>query len=305
MKGRSLTGLQDLSPEEVCLVLDTAQEQKARLARGERLRPVLDGMTVGMIFEKPSLRTRVSFEVAARQLGGEPTFLGRDEVGLGLRETVKDFARVISRYVDILVARVFKHEHIEELVRECSVPVINALSDYLHPCQGLADALTIIERFDEVNGAKVCFIGDGNNVARSLANVCAALGMQFAIASPPGYELDEAFVAGLKQYMPGFEIQAGSNAKEIAAGADVIYTDVWASMGQEEEAAERERAFADFQVNADLMAVASDRAIAMHCLPAHRGLEITDEVMDGPQAAVYDQAENRLHAQRALISLIM
>jgi len=302
---RSLTSVRDLTREEIERIHALAVEQKARLAAGGTLEPVMRGKHTGMIFEKPSLRTRVSFEVATRQLGGAVTFLGRDEVGLGKREAVRDFARVLSRYVDLIVARTFRHEHIEEIAAESRVPVINALSDYLHPCQALGDTLTIREHLGDPAGLKVCFIGDGNNVARSLALACGALGMRFVLAAPEGYGFDESFLRALREYAPEAEVETGTDPKALVRGADVVYTDVWASMGQEAEAAERDRIFRPFQLNGDLMRLASERAIAMHCLPAHRGQEITDEVMDGPQSAVYDQAENRLHAQRALMTLIM
>ena len=305
MKGRSLMSVRDLSREEIEQIHTLAIEQKARLAAGEMLEPVMKGRNTGMIFEKPSLRTRVSFEVATRQLGGGVTFLGRDEVGIGKREAVRDFARVLSRYVDLIVARTFSHAHIEEIAAESSVPVINALSDYLHPCQALGDALTIREHLGDLAGLKVCFCGDGNNVARSLVLISGALGMRFALAAPEGYGFDDQFLRLLKDYAPEADIETGADPKGLVAGADVVYTDVWASMGQETEAERRNAAFQPYQLNADLMKLASDRAIAMHCLPAHRGREITDEVMDGPQSVVYDQAENRLHAQRALMSLIM
>ena len=283
------------------------ERQKRTLAEEGRLGAVLDGKTLAMLFEKPSLRTRVSFEVAMTQLGGHAIFLGRDEVGLGKREAIRDFGRVLSRYVDGIIARVFQHRHVVELARNSRVPVVNALSDYAHPCQALADLWTVKERLGRWEGVKLVFIGDGNNVARSAGFLCAKLGVRFALASPKGYGFDDAYVRKLKRIAVGkrFRLETGTDPKKLLRGADVVYTDVWASMGQESEREQRKKAFAPYQLDGRMLKQAKASAIVLHCLPAHRGEEITDEVMDGPQAAMYDQAENRLHTQRALLTLLM
>ena len=304
MRTKSLTGIRDLSAEEIREILDLATVQKRILKSGGLLRSTLQGKAVGMMFEKPSLRTRVSFEIATTQLGGHVVFMGADEVQIGKRETVADFARVLSRYVDMIVTRTFKQEHVEEIALESSVPVINALSDYEHPCQALGDMLTISEHLGECEGLSVCFIGDGNNVARSLAVACAALGARFTLAAPEGYSFEKGFFDLVREYAPGADLLSGADPREMVSGADVVYTDVWASMGQEAETEKRKRDFKDFQLNSELMNLASKKAIAMHCLPAHRGEEITGDVMDSARSVVYDQAENRLHAQRALMTIL-
>jgi ornithine carbamoyltransferase len=261
-----------------------------------------------MVFQKPSLRTRVSFEMGMIHLGGQAIYISPNEIKLGERESVPDAARVLSRYVDGIMARVFAHADMLALARYASVPVINGLSDYNHPCQGLADFLTIVEAKGwNLTGKKLAYVGDGNNVAVSLIFGAAMLGMDFAIAGPPGYELP-ADVWALGQKLAaasGSTLLATHDPHEAVAGADVVYTDVWASMGQEEEAAERARIFAPYQVNEELMAEAKPDAIAMHCLPAHRGQEITDGVCDGPHSALWDQAENRMHAQKAVLVELM
>jgi ornithine carbamoyltransferase len=268
---------------------------------------ILAGKTLALLFEKPSLRTRVSFEVAMQQLGGRALYLSPAEVGLGGREPVADVARVLSRYVDAIAARTFKHETVEELARWADVPVINALSDGEHPCQTLADLLTIYEKKGRWRGLVLSFVGDGNNVARSLMLGSAMVGMDFRIASPQGYSLSKALVDRAESLAAasGAAVFCLESPQEAVRGADVVYTDVWASMGQEEEQAERMRAFSGYQVNAELLALASPDAIVMHDLPAHRGEEIADEVIEGPQSVVFDQAENRLHAQKAVLALIL
>ncbi len=295
--------LADLTPDELRGLLDLAIKLKAEWQAGGNP-PLLKGRTLGLLFQKPSLRTRVSFEMAMIHLGGQALYLSPAEIQLGKRESVPDVARVLSRYVDGIMARVFGHADILALAEYSRVPVINGLSDYNHPCQGLADFLTIVERRGpELRGRKLAFIGDGNNVATSLLFGATLLGMDFAIAGPEGYELPGdvwALGQGFAQ-ASGSELLATNDPEEAVAGADVIYTDVWASMGQEDEADERASIFMPYQVNEALLAQAKPDVIAMHCLPAHRGQEITDAVCDGPHSVLWDQAENRMHAQKAIL----
>ena len=302
LRGRDLLSIGDLSADEVLAVVDTA----LRLKNGESA-PILRGKTLALVFEKPSLRTRVSFEVAMRQLGGHCLYLSPPEVGLGEREPAADVARVLSRYVDAIAARTFNHESVEELARYADVPVINALSDGEHPCQALADLLTIREKKGRWRGVSLAFIGDGNNVARSLMLGAAMLGMDFRVASPRDYCLAPDLVAGAGAVAAaaGGSVASLESPSDAVRGADVVYTDVWASMGQEHEAAQRLEAFAGYQVDIALMTEAAPDAIFMHDLPAHRGEEVTDEVIEGPQSVVFDQAENRLHAQKAVLALIL
>ncbi len=308
MRGRDIVSIADFSPEELACVLETALRMKSASRAGsvshERM---LSRKTLALVFEKPSLRTRVSFEAGMRQLGGECIYLSPAEVGLGQREPVKDVARVLSRYVDCIAARTFGHETVEELARYSTVPVINALSDWEHPCQALADLLTIRERKGGLRSVKLAFIGDGNNVARSLCLGAAMSGMDFRIASPRGYELDAASVERARALAEkcGGSVTLVDRPQVAVAGAEVVYTDVWASMGQEAEAAARLKAFAGFTVDAMLMGEAQPEAIFMHDLPAHRGEEVTDEVMEGTQAVVFDQAENRMHAQKAALAMVL
>jgi len=297
----------DLTPDGLRDLLQKAVALKAEWKAGGN-RPLLEGKTLGMVFQKPSLRTRVSFEMGMIHLGGQALYISPDEIKLGERESVPDAARVLSRYVDGIMARVFAHADMLALARYASVPVINGLSDYNHPCQGLADFLTIVEAKGwDLGGKRLAFIGDGNNVAVSLIFGAAMLGMDFAIAGPPGYELPaDVWAQGQKlAAASGSTLLATHDPHEAVAGADVVYTDVWASMGQEEEAAERARIFAPYQVNEPLVAEAKPDAIVMHCLPAHRGQEITDGVCDGPHSALWDQAENRMHAQKAVLVELM
>ncbi len=295
--------LADLSPQEINHLLDLAIELKEEWKQGGN-RPLLKGKTLGMIFQKPSLRTRVSFDMAMLHLGGHALYLSPNEIQLGVRESIPDVARVLSRYVDAIMARVFAHSDVVTLAEYSRVPVINGLSDYSHPCQGLADFLTIIEyKGRDLRGRKLAFVGDGNNVATSLLFGATKLGMDFAIATPPGYELP----AGVWELGQKFAAESGSrilathDPVEAVREADVIYTDVWTSMGQEAEAAQRAQVFPPYQVNAALVAKARPDVIVMHCLPAHRGQEITDDVADGPHSALWDQAENRMHAQKAIL----
>ncbi len=266
-------------------------------------KPILKNKTLGMIFQKPSLRTRVSFDMGMLQLGGHALYLSPNEIGLGERESIADVARVLSRYVDGIMARVFAHAHVAELARFAEAPVINGLSDWEHPCQALADALTIVERKQRLAGLRVAFFGDGNNVARSLMLACALGGAHFVCASPRGYALDADATAKARGLAAksGGSVMLTESPTDAARGADVLYTDVWTSMGQEQEVAERARIFLPFQLNAALLALAKSDALILHCLPAHRGQEITDAVMDGAQSAVFDQAENRMHAQKAVL----
>jgi ornithine carbamoyltransferase len=302
-----LLSLSDLTPAQLRGLLTLAVELKEEWKAGGN-RPVLKGKTLGMIFEKPSLRTRVSFEVGMNQLGGHARSLFPFEIQLGKRESVPDVARVLSRYVDGVMARVFNHADLVTLAEYSRVPIINGLSDYSHPCQGVGDFLTIVERQGwDLRGKKLAFIGDGNNVAVSLLFGATLLGMDYAIAGPPGYELPAKAWALGQQFAAasGSHLLATQDPHEAAAGADVIYTDVWTSMGQEAETEARLRIFAPYQVNAALVALARPDVIAMHCLPAHRGQEITDEVCDGPHSALWDQAEDRMHAQKAILVELM
>jgi ornithine carbamoyltransferase len=281
--------------------------EQALVMKQGGMRCLLPWRSVALLFEKPSLRTRVSFDVAVSQLGGHCLYLSPQEVGLGQREPVPDVARVLSRYVDCIVARVFSHGTLEALAQYSTVSVINALSDFEHPCQALADLLTIRERKGKLEGVRLAYVGDGNNVARSLAFLCALLGVDFVIASPNGYELDSATVgkAQATAEAHGSRVSSISDPVEAVAGCDVVYTDTWTSMGQEAEAAVRRDAFSGFQVNAALMAHAMPDAIFMHCLPAHHGEEVTTDVLNGPSSVVFDQAENRLHAQKAVLAQIL
>ena len=296
----------DLSPAEFSQILLTAKKLKAKW-RKHGNKPILKNKTLGMVFQKPSLRTRVSFDMAMLHLGGQALYLSPNEIGLGQRESIADVSRVLARFVDGIMARVFAHAHVTELAQYSSVPVINGLSDYEHPCQAMADVLTIVEHHRKLKGLKVVFLGDGNNVARSLMFACALGGAHFVCASPKGYTLDEASLAKARAFCKksGGSVELTEDPQAAARGADVLYTDAWASMGQEAEAAERARIFPPFQINSQLVALAKPRAIVLHCLPAHRGSEITDDVMDGRQSAVFDQAENRMHAQKAIVALLM
>jgi ornithine carbamoyltransferase len=305
LKGRSLVSLKDFSTEEVLQVLRTAEMLKLERLRGQP-HPLLAGKTLAMIFQKPSLRTRVSFEAGMTQLGGHAIYLGPADISLGQRETAEDIALVLSRYCDIIMARVFGHHLVEDLAGHAGVPVINGLSDEEHPCQVLADLQTVLEKKGRFAGLKFVYVGDGNNMCHSLMYGCARVGMDFVAVTPPNYRpLDrvttEAAAIGKQN---GCSITATSDIAEGVSGADVVYTDVWASMGQEAEAQERARHFRPYQVNAKLMAHAKRDAIILHCLPAHYGEEIDYETTRAPGSAIFDQAENRLHAQKALMVLM-
>ena len=294
---RHFVDLYDLSPDSAKDLLARALELK-RQGRGSLY---LAGRTLGLIFEKPSLRTRVSFEAAIAQLGGNAIFLRGKDVGLGVRESIEDFARVISQYVDALAVRTFSHLTIEELARHATIPIINALSDQAHPCQAMADLMTIHEAFGGLDGLKLVFVGDGNNVARSMALASALLGLEFVLAAPKGYEFPAGFRAKFEAAFPKVPLVVEHDPARAVAGANVVYTDVWASMGQEHEADLRRSAFQPFQVNEPLLASARKDAIFLHCLPARRGEEVTPEVLDGPRSMIIPQAANRLHFQKVLL----
>ena len=306
MKPTHYLDITEWSAQEFMGLLDLAVFLKREWKSGGN-RPVLAGKVLGMVFQKPSLRTRVSFEVGMKHLGGDALYLSPDEIGLGKRESIADVARVLSGYVQGIMARVFAHDHVLELAKWASVPVINGLSDYNHPCQGLADLMTIYEYFGKVEGLKIAFIGDGNNVATSLLMGAALLGANFSIASPPGYELDAPVLVKARPLAEKTHITIETFEDPLAAvaGADVVYTDTWTSMGQEAEAGERRKRFQKYQVNSALLSKANRGAIVMHCLPAHRGEELTDEVADGPQSMIFPQAENRMHAQKAVLVELM
>jgi len=303
---RHFLSLADHSGQELQTLLDLARQLKSEWKAGGNS-PKLQAKVLAMVFQKPSLRTRVSFDMAMRHLGGDALYLSPAEIGLGKREAIKDVSRVLSGYVDCIMARVFEHRHVLELAQHARVPVINGLSDFSHPCQALADGLTILEQFGRLGGLNLTFVGDGNNVAVSLLFLAARMGMNFTIAGPEGYELAGQVVETGRQMAAesGGAVRILRDPREAVAGAQVIYTDTWVSMGQEEDSARREAAFRPYQVNSELVALADRSAVVLHCLPAHRGQEITDEVADGPQSLIFPQAENRLHAQKAiLVSLL-
>lgn len=302
MKGKDLLSITDLEAEDIRLLLSDAISLKS-----QGWLDLLKGKSLAIMFEKPSLRTRVSFELAMRQLGGETIYLSPAEVGLGGRESVPDVARVLGRYVDAVAARTFSHHSLEVLAEYSPVPVINALSDWEHPCQALADLLTIAEKKGELKGLTLAFIGDGNNSARSLMLAASLTGMNFRIASPVGYTIDEETLRLAQSQAAASDggVLCTDRPQLAVEGADIVYTDVWASMGQENEAKKRRKAFAGYRVDAGLFALAKPDAIFMHDLPAHRGEEVTDEVIDGAHSVVFDQAENRLHAQKALLAALL
>lgn len=292
----------DFSPTDIQSMLDLAiRLKKEHFAGGNA--PILKGKVLGMIFQKPSLRTRVSFDMAMRHVGGDALYLSPNEIGLGQRESIADVARVMAGYVNAIMARVFEHAHVVELARWSSVPVINGLSDYNHPCQAMADALTIIEEFNSMKGLNITFIGDGNNVAVSLMHICAKLGANFTFGGPAGYDLSSKAVEHAQAFASasGSQLRFLQDPHEAVRSADVIYTDTWTSMGQEAETKKREAVFPPFQVNEALVDEAKPHAIVLHCLPAHRNHEITDAVADGTHSRLFPQAHNRLHAQKAVL----
>jgi len=292
----------DFTTDEIQNLLDLGLKFKQDQKQG-RLKPILKDQVLAMVFQKPSLRTRVSFDMAMRTLGGDALYLSPQEIGLGKRESIADVARVLSGYVNIIMARVFEHSHIFELAKWSQVPIINGLSDYNHPCQAMADALTILEEFGDLNGLNISYIGDGNNVAVSLMKIVTKLGAHFRIANPEGFDMPEAAIVQSEAFaiLSGGSISLLRDPKAAADQTDVIYTDTWTSMGQEEEARKREQVFPPYQVNQKLVKLAKPNAIVMHCLPAHRGYEITDDVADGLQSRLFPQAENRMHAQKAIL----
>ncbi len=310
MSARSLITTTDLSSEEVALLVAdaaTLRLQRPALNRGERRDTLLQGRTVALLFEKPSTRTRISFEVAVAELGGTPLPLSSADLQLGRGETVADTGAVLGRYVQAIVVRTFGQRRLEELADSSGLPVINALTDEEHPCQALADLLTVHDEFGGFAGRTLSYVGDGNNVAHSLLLACASVGLGVRIAHPDGYAPDAAVVAAaeLRAARHGSEVSVTTDPHAAASGTDVLYTDVWASMGQEDESTERAQVFAPFQVDAELLALATEDAIVLHCLPAHRGEEIAADVIDGPRSRVFDQAENRLYAQKAVLAALV
>jgi ornithine carbamoyltransferase len=300
---RHVLTLLELTPAEIKRIFELSKELKDKLSEGIR-EAVLPGRVQALLFERPSMRTRVSFETAMGHLGGTTLFLGQD-VGWGKREATNDFAQVLSQYVDVVVCRSASHARLEELARFCTCPVINGLTDLAHPCQALADLYTLDEIHGPLEGKRLAYIGDANNVARSLAVACGKLGVEFAIASPSKYQFDRDFLETLTMAAPEVRVLQTADPAEAVRGAVGVYTDVWASMGQEAQADERHKAFANYQVNSALMEQAPEGAIFLHCLPAHRGEEVTDEVIDGHYSAVLVQAANRLHVQKGLLAWLL
>ncbi len=306
LKGRDFLSLKDFSPEELWLLLKTAGYLKTgSYLHGQQ--EILSGKTLGMVFAKNSTRTRVSFEVAMRQLGGHALFLNAQDLQLGRGETIADTARVFSRYLDGIMIRTYAHDDAVELARYADIPVINGLTDWVHPCQALADIFTLYEKKGRVAGLKLAYVGDGNNVAHSLLYGGALFGMKVFVATPPAYRPSPVVVEEATAIAgeTGGTVAVVDDPQEAVRGADAVYTDVWVSMGQEAEREERLAVFRPYQVNAELMALADERAVVLHCLPAHKGEEITEEVFEGPQSVVFDQAENRLHVQKAILAMLL
>jgi len=299
---KDFLAIADYTQNEIQDILDQAVELKKEWSEKGNP-PLFKNKVLAMIFQKPSLRTRVSFDMAMRHMGGDALYLSPAEIGLGKRESIADVARVVSGYVDVVMARVFDHQHVLELAKWADIPVINGLSDYNHPCQAAADALTIQENLGNLKGLNVVYIGDGNNVSVSLMHICAKLGANFTIANPEGYGMDQEAIALGEKFAQesGSTIRQLTDPVEAVQGAQAIYTDTWVSMGQDEEAAKRKEIFPPYQVNQELLERADKDAIVLHCLPAHRGEEITDEVADGPQSRLFPQAHNRLHAQKSIL----
>lgn len=306
MRGRDFLSVNNFSKKELQEILALALRLKRELKEG-REHHLLKGRTLGMIFQKPSTRTRVSFEVAMWQLGGQALFLNAQDLQIGRGEPLKDTARTLSRYLDGIMIRTFAHSEAEELAAYASVPVINGLTDLLHPCQAMADMLTLLERFGRLEGLQLAYVGDGNNVAHSLMLAAARLGVQMAVATPPGYEPNREIVdaAKIDSALTGTSLLVTNDPALAVLGAQAVYTDVWASMGQEAEHAERCALFQPYQLNSRLLAQAAPGAMVLHCLPAHRGEEITEQVLEGPQTAVFEQAENRLHVQKAILAALL
>jgi len=306
LRGRDLLSIADLTPDELALVLDTAERQKREWSEGLREHP-LAGKAVAIVLQKPSMRTRISFEVACARLGAHPVIMSGPEGAFSRGESVGDTARVMERYVDAIVVRTYEQALLEELAQAASIPVVNALTDDHHPCQGLADLLTVREHLGTLKGVRFAYVGDGNNMAHTYLLGCALAGMHVAVATPWDYAPDSDVVAHARAIAAttGGSVHTTADPHDAVRDAQVVATDTWASMGQEDEHAERLRMFAAFQVDESLMAEAAENALFMHCLPAHRGEEVTDAVIDGPQSVVFDEAENRLHAQKALLSLVI
>ncbi len=301
---KDFINLADFTPEQLSGLIDKTIADKPAYQACRGPAP-LARKTLALIFEKPSLRTRVSFEVAMTQLGGTSTYLDQMTIGLGSRESVEDISRVLSRMCDGIMARTFSHELVQLLAASSSVPVINGLTDYSHPCQAMADLVTVKEHFGDLAGRTLVFVGDGNNVARSLAAGCAKLGMKFVLSAPLDYELEETFYSQLRADCPQADLREVRDPKSAVKDADVIYTDTWVSMGQEEEKARRVEIFRDYQVNDELLGCAPSGAIVLHCLPAYRGLEITDETFEAHADTIFSEAENRLHFQRTLLDVLL
>lgn len=304
---RNLLTLQDWTTDEILQTLSLAAQLKHQRKAGLDQTGVLKGKNIAMIFTKPSMRTRVSFEAGIEQLGGHAMYISGGEIGLGTRESVHDVAHVLSRFVDGIMIRTFKQSDVEGLAKYGSIPVINGLTDDYHPCQVLADMLTLYEHKGGLKGKKLAFVGDGNNMANSLMVICTKLGVDVAIATPAHYAPEEKYVVMARRnaVASGSNVTITTDIAQALVGADAVYTDVWASMGMEAETEQRAKDFAAYQVNADVMKLAKDDAIFLHCLPAHRGSEVTDEVMDGAQSVVFDEAENRLHAQKAVLAKLI
>jgi len=301
---KNLISIKDLSRGEIDGLLELTQAMKAEpCAYHEKLKP----KSLGLIFQKPSNRTRVSFEVGMYQLGGYTVYLGPDDIKLGVRESTKDIAQTLSRYLDIIVARTFTHADLVELAENATIPVVNGLSDLLHPCQGLADIFTIKEKFAGLDGLNIAYIGDGNNVLHSLLYAASKTGINIKAAMPKGYEPDPSILADTKEIakQAGSVVEICHSKEDAAIGADILYTDVWVSMGQESAKSKRLGDFKDFQIDKGLLKKAKPECVVMHCLPAYRGFEVTEEIIDGPSSVVFDEAENRLHAQKAVMALTM
>lgn len=299
---KDFIAISDYSPSALQEMLDLAVElKKEYFLKGNQ--PIFKGKVLAMLFQKPSLRTRMSFDMAMRHLGGDALYISPNEIGLGQRESIADVSRVISGYVSAIMARVFDHQHVVELAKWSSIPVINGLSDYNHPCQGMADALTIVEKFGKLKGLNITYVGDGNNVAVSLMHIAAKLGANFTIANPEDYDIVPKAIEDAKKFAKdsGSTLRFLRDPHEAVKNAHVIYTDTWTSMGQEAETEKRKKVFPPYQVNQKLVSEADKDVIVMHCLPAHRGQELTDEVADGPHSVIFQEAHNRLHAQKAVL----
>jgi ornithine carbamoyltransferase len=303
MMMRHLVTLADLTPAEIERIFSITEDLKTKFAKGLR-EPLLPGRVMALLFEKPSLRTRVSFEAGMSHLGGTSLFLGT-EVGFGRRESIPDFARVLGGYVDVVVVRANRHQTVVDMAKHCTCSVINGLTDFGHPCQALADLYTIRELIGKLQGRTLAWVGDANNVARSLAIGCGKVGMSMVMATPEKHQFDEKSLAWIKRHSPNLDLTVTTDPIVAVRDAVAIYTDVWASMGQESEREERRLAFAPYQINAELMSHAQKGAFLMHCLPAHRGEEVTDEVLDGPHSVVVQQAANRLHAQKGILAWLL